>query len=255
MSPTWRCFPPESTSVLRVGAGPAEEGVVLDAGVDADRGPHAVVVRVELHARCPHDVEHGELRCVVDEGDAALLRIHRLGDLVRLRHGCARAPPAPLAAARSRPPPPGGRRSGHRCRTWRTSAHDPTAAGVPRSRCRSLGGVTITIDPMTVTIGAEIGGVDLADDLSDETIEEIRQALLDWKVIFFRDQHRLDRASHVAFGRRFGDLEIHPVTPKDQDQPRGVRDPRRRRLPRAGSSGTPTSPGARSRHSARSCGR
>ena len=79
--------------------------------------------------------------------------------------------------------------------------------------------MTITIDPMTVTIGAEIGGVDLADDLSDDTIEEIRQALLDWKVIFFRDQHRLDRASHVAFGRRFGDLEIHPVTPKDQDQP------------------------------------
>src|SRR5436190_4256719 len=72
---------------------------------------------------------------------------------------------------------------------------------------------------MTVTIGAEIGGVDLADDLSDDTIEEIRQALLDWKVIFFRDQHGLDRASHVAFGRRFGDLEIHPVTPKDQEQP------------------------------------
>ena len=127
--------------------------------------------------------------------------------------------------------------------------------GVPRSRCRSLAGVTITIDPMTVTIGAEIGGVDLADDLSDETIEEIRQALLDWKVIFFRDQHRLDRASHVAFGRRFGDLEIHPVTPKDQDQPRGVRDPRRRRLPRSGSSGTPTSPGAPSPRSGRSSGR
>ena len=88
-----------------------------------------------------------------------------------------------------------------------------------RRRCRSLSSVTITIDPMTVTIGAEIGGVDLADDHSEDTIEEIRQALLDWKVIFFRDQHQLDRAGHVAFGRRFGDLEIHPVTPKDQDQP------------------------------------
>ena len=72
---------------------------------------------------------------------------------------------------------------------------------------------------MTAGIGAEIGGVDLADHLSDDTIEEIRQALLDWKVIFFRDQHRLDRASHVAFGRRFGDLEGHPVTPKDQEHP------------------------------------
>jgi taurine dioxygenase len=79
--------------------------------------------------------------------------------------------------------------------------------------------VTITIEPMTAAIGAEIGGVDLADDLSDETIEEIREALLEWKVIFFRDQHRLDREKHVAFGRRFGDLEVHPVTPKDQDHP------------------------------------
>ena len=34
-------------------------------------------------------------------------------------------------------------------------------------------------------------------------IEEIRDALLEWKVLFFRDQHRLDRTSHVAFGRRF----------------------------------------------------
>jgi taurine dioxygenase len=77
----------------------------------------------------------------------------------------------------------------------------------------------LTISPLTATIGAEIGGVDLADDLSDEVIEEIREALLEWKVVFFRGQHRLDRASHVAFGRRFGDLEIHPVTPKDQEQP------------------------------------
>lgn len=79
--------------------------------------------------------------------------------------------------------------------------------------------MSITIDPMTATVGAEIGGVDLADTPSDETIAEIRAALLEWKVIFFRDQHRLDRDSHIAFGRRFGDLEIHPVTPKDQQHP------------------------------------
>ena len=77
----------------------------------------------------------------------------------------------------------------------------------------------ITVDPMTATIGAEIGGVDLADELSEETIAEIRAALLEWKVIFFRDQHRLDRDRHVAFGRRFGDLEVHPLTPKGQEQP------------------------------------
>lgn len=80
-------------------------------------------------------------------------------------------------------------------------------------------GTTVTVEPLTATIGAEIGGVDLAGDLTDDVIAELRQALLDWKVIFFRDQHRFDRDHHVAFGRQFGDLEVHPLTPKDQTQP------------------------------------
>ena len=77
----------------------------------------------------------------------------------------------------------------------------------------------IEVEPLTATIGAEVSGVDLADDLDEAVIEEIRAALLEWKVLFFRDQHRLDRERHVAFGRRFGELEIHPITPKDQEQP------------------------------------
>ena len=75
------------------------------------------------------------------------------------------------------------------------------------------------IEPLTAMIGAEIGGVDLASDLSDDEIAEIRAALLEWKVIFFRDQHGLDRERHIAFGRRFGDLEVHPLTPADQQEP------------------------------------
>jgi taurine dioxygenase len=77
----------------------------------------------------------------------------------------------------------------------------------------------VKIEPLTATIGAEIGGVDLASEVSDDTIAEIRAALLAWKVIFFRDQHGLDRDSHIAFGRRFGDLEVHPLTPADQKEP------------------------------------
>lgn len=95
--------------------------------------------------------------------------------------------------------------------------------GLHRATPRRLRAVTATatleVQPLTATIGAEIGGVDLAGDLSDETIAAIRDALLTWKVVFFRDQHRLDRDSHVAFGRRFGELEVHPLTPKDQAQP------------------------------------
>ncbi len=75
------------------------------------------------------------------------------------------------------------------------------------------------IEPLTATIGAEISGVDLAEPLPDDVIAAIKAALLDWKVIFFRDQSSLDRERHIAFGRRFGDLEVHPLTPTDQKEP------------------------------------
>jgi taurine dioxygenase len=78
---------------------------------------------------------------------------------------------------------------------------------------------TLTVEPLTATIGAEVGEVDLADDLSEATIASLRRTLLDWKVFFFRDQHGLGRDEHVAFGRRFGDLEVHPLTPADQVHP------------------------------------
>ena len=48
------------------------------------------------------------------------------------------------------------------------------------------------------TVGAEISGVDLAAPLPDEVVAELRQALHDYKVIFFRDQP-LDPHQHVAF--------------------------------------------------------
>jgi len=80
---------------------------------------------------------------------------------------------------------------------------------------------TITLQPLSPTIGAEIGGVRMSGDVSDVQIKEIRQALLDWKVVFFRDQD-VEVAEHVAFGRRFGELEIHPFTPNRKDFPEVV---------------------------------
>lgn len=67
----------------------------------------------------------------------------------------------------------------------------------------------ISVRPIAGALGAEIGGVDIASGLDDVTIGEIRQALLDYLVIFFRDQD-LDDESHKAFARRFGDIFVHP---------------------------------------------
>jgi len=73
------------------------------------------------------------------------------------------------------------------------------------------------VSPVTPHIGAEIEGIDLGARLSDDTIEEIREALLRYKVLFFRDQD-ITTEQHIAFGRRFGELEIHPMS-RQQEHP------------------------------------
>lgn len=72
------------------------------------------------------------------------------------------------------------------------------------------------------TVGAELTGVDLTRDLPDAVISDIRRALHEYKVIFFRDQP-LTQAQHVAFARRFGRLEVHPFLPSNTDEPELVR--------------------------------
>jgi taurine dioxygenase len=83
-----------------------------------------------------------------------------------------------------------------------------TAVVLPQAR-------ELTIRPMTPAIGAEILDIDLASHDIGERIPEIRAALLTHRVIFFRDQH-LTAEQHLAFARHFGELEIHPATPRDQ---------------------------------------
>jgi alpha-ketoglutarate-dependent taurine dioxygenase len=69
----------------------------------------------------------------------------------------------------------------------------------------------LEIRRLAPSLGAEVRGVDLATDLSDDTIAEIRAAWIEHQVIFFPDQ-RLDPVSQVAFARRFGEVtEAHPV--------------------------------------------
>jgi taurine dioxygenase len=82
---------------------------------------------------------------------------------------------------------------------------------------------SIKVEPLTCTIGAELGNVNLADAARDATLfAEIRALLLKHRVLFLRDQD-ITRADHIAFARRFGELEDHPVARSDPDHPGLVR--------------------------------
>ena len=63
--------------------------------------------------------------------------------------------------------------------------------------------------PLSGLFGAEVSGVDLAGDLSDDTVAAIRAAFNEHHVLVFRDQD-LSPDAQMAFGQRFGELDTHP---------------------------------------------
>jgi taurine dioxygenase len=71
----------------------------------------------------------------------------------------------------------------------------------------------LDIRPMSGHTGAEILGVDLSQPLDPAVVAEIRATLLQWKVVFFRDQD-ITQEQHIAFGRQFGEVTpAHPTLP------------------------------------------
>ncbi len=75
------------------------------------------------------------------------------------------------------------------------------------------------VEALTCSIGAQLSGVNLADAIGDDALfADIRALLLKHKVLFLRDQD-ISRAEHVAFARRFGELEAHPVAGSDPEHP------------------------------------
>lgn len=83
-----------------------------------------------------------------------------------------------------------------------------------------------TLEPLSPVIGAEVRGVQLAGPIDDEVHQELHRALLEWKVLFFRDQE-LDRDDQRRFAESWGPLERHPffsyVHPEHQDDAEVVR--------------------------------
>ena len=75
-------------------------------------------------------------------------------------------------------------------------------------------GSPIRVEKLTPYVGGVVGGVDLSQPLDESTFKQVHDALIDNGVIFFRDQH-LTPEQQKAFGRRFGELHIHPAAPKE----------------------------------------
>jgi taurine dioxygenase len=78
--------------------------------------------------------------------------------------------------------------------------------------------LTLTYSRLSPTIGAELSDIDLRETLSDEVVRELRNLLVRYKVLFFRDQD-LTTEQHLAFAARFGALEQHPFAPQKPGYP------------------------------------
>jgi taurine dioxygenase len=76
----------------------------------------------------------------------------------------------------------------------------------------SLRNTPFSVEPLTPAIGGRIEGLDLAEPISDETVEALRDTLHERLVLFFPDQHLTPEAQRT-FAGHFGPLHIHPIYP------------------------------------------
>jgi alpha-ketoglutarate-dependent taurine dioxygenase len=71
---------------------------------------------------------------------------------------------------------------------------------------------SLRFHPATALIGADVTGIDLRDELDPATVAHLREGLLKYKVLFFRDQ-AIDDLQQIRFTRYFGPVTpAHPIT-------------------------------------------
>ena len=66
----------------------------------------------------------------------------------------------------------------------------------------------ISVKPQSASLGAAIDGVDLAQDLSDSTLEELKSVFGSYSVIFFRNQD-LTPQQHIDLAERWGSINVN----------------------------------------------
>ena len=68
---------------------------------------------------------------------------------------------------------------------------------------------------LSYALGAEVCDIDVGAPLSESAFGEIYQAFLDHGILLFRNQG-ITREQHIAFSRRFGELDRHDALPRDR---------------------------------------
>jgi len=76
----------------------------------------------------------------------------------------------------------------------------------------------VTVAKVGVHLGAEISGVDLRRPLSNEQFKALDDALVEHELIIFRNQD-ITSENLIEFGRRFGELTVHPFAPNEANAP------------------------------------
>jgi taurine dioxygenase len=109
-------------------------------------------------------------------------------------------------------------------RSMTQSLHpEPRSAGRPATETASRRRATVEVPQgwtarrLAPTVGLELANLFLPE-LDDEGIATVRSLLLKHRVLVFRRQP-LTPAQHVAFARRFGELEVHPLLSRHPDHP------------------------------------
>jgi taurine dioxygenase len=77
---------------------------------------------------------------------------------------------------------------------------------------------TIEVEPLSPAVGAEVSGIDIAAGISEQQFAELRQAHVDYAVIFLRDQD-ISPQQHIDFAERWGKINVNRFFKADVDYP------------------------------------
>jgi taurine dioxygenase len=97
-----------------------------------------------------------------------------------------------------------------------------TQVGPRPSRPLTTQRAGVTTTRVGVNLGAEISGADLRQPLQDGAFRAIEDALVENELIIFRDQE-ITSDNLMDFGRRFGELTVHPFSPNEASAPQLIK--------------------------------